>query len=45
MYVEDVRVGEMGRSGAEVTYDFSCYVEPDGKVVKPRKQAPPRAGG
>jgi hypothetical protein len=44
-YVEGVRVGEMGPSGAEVTFDFSCYVEPDGRVVKSRKQAAPRAGG
>jgi hypothetical protein len=43
-YVEGVRVGEMGQAGAEVTFDFSCYVEPDGKVVKSHKQ-PPRAGG
>ncbi|GAB4507769.1 MAG: hypothetical protein Tsb0026_04480 [Sulfuricaulis sp.] len=42
-YVEDVRVGEMGQTGAEVTYGFSCYVEPDGKVIKFHKQATPRA--
>jgi hypothetical protein len=40
-YVEGVRVGEMGQAGAEVTFDFSCYVEPDGKVVKSNKQQPP----
>jgi hypothetical protein len=44
-YVEGVRVGEMGQAGAEVTFDFSCYVEPDGKVVKSSKQQPPRTGG
>ncbi len=44
-YVEGVRVGEMGQAGAEVTFDFSCYVEPDGKVVKSNKQQPPRTGG
>lgn len=44
-YVEGVRVGEMGPAGAEVTFDFSCYVEPDGKVVKSHKQQPPRTGG
>jgi hypothetical protein len=44
-YVEGVRVGEMGQAGAEVTFDFSCYVEPDGKVVKSHKQQPPRTGG
>jgi hypothetical protein len=42
---EGVRVGEMGRAGTEVTYEFSCYVEPDGKVVKSHKQVTPRAGG
>lgn len=44
-YVEGVRVGEMGQAGTEVTYDFSCYVEPDGKVIKSYKQQPPRTGG
>jgi hypothetical protein len=44
-YVEGVRVGEMGQAGAEVTFDFSCYVEPDGKVVKSHKQQPPRTSG
>jgi hypothetical protein len=44
-YVEGVRVEEMGQAGAEVTFDFSCYVEPDGKVVKSHKQQPPRTGG
>jgi hypothetical protein len=44
-YVEGVRVGEMGQAGDEVTFDFSCYVEPDGKVVKSQKQQPPRTGG
>jgi hypothetical protein len=42
---EGVRVGEMGRAGTEVTYEFSCYVEPDGKVVKSHKQVTPRASG
>ena len=45
LYVEGVRVGEMGQAGAEVTYDFSCYVDPDGKMVKSHKQAAPPAGG
>ena len=44
-YVEGVRVGEMGQAGAEVTYDFSCYVEPDGKVIKSHKHIAPRADG
>ncbi len=44
-YVEGVRVGEMGQAGAEVTFDFSCYVEPDGRVVKSNKQQPLRTGG
>jgi hypothetical protein len=44
-YVEGVRVGEMGQAGAEVTFDFSCYVEPDGRVVKSHKQQPSRTGG
>lgn len=38
-YVRGVSVGEMGPAGAEVTFDFSCYVDPDGKVVKAHKQA------
>lgn len=42
LYVQGVRVGEMGQTGVEVTYDFSCYVEPDGKVVKSHKQTTPR---
>ncbi len=37
-FVEGVDVGEMGETGAEVTYRFSCYVDPDGKVVKTSKQ-------
>ena len=37
-YVEGVSVGEMGETGGEVAYEFSCYVDPDGKVVKTRKQ-------
>ena len=37
-YVEGVSVGEMGEAGGEVAYEFSCYVDPDGKVVKTRKQ-------
>ena len=37
-FVEGVSVGEMGETGAEVTYNFSCYVDPDGKVVKTNKQ-------
>ena len=44
-YVEGVSVGEMGEAGAEVTYDFSCYVDPDGKVVKTHKQPSPRVEG
>ena len=44
-YVEAVRVGEMGPTGTEITYDFSCYVEPDGKIVKSNKQGMPRSGG
>ena len=36
--VEGVTVGEMGETGAEVTYRFSCYVDPDGKVAKTSKQ-------
>lgn len=44
-YVEGVRVGEMGQAGAEVTFYFNCYVEPDGGVVKSNKQQPLRTGG
>jgi hypothetical protein len=35
----------MGQAGAEVTYGFSCYVEPDGKLIKSHKQQLPRTGG
>lgn len=45
LYVEGVRVGEMGVNGAEVTYDFSCYVEADGKVAKSHKQVSPGKDG
>ena len=37
-YVEGVSVGEMGETGSEVTFKFSCYVDPDGKVVKTHKE-------
>lgn len=40
-YVQGVRVGKMGAGGAEVTYDFSCYVGADGKVVNTDKQPSP----
>jgi len=43
-YVEGVSVGEMGPTGSEVTYGYSCYVDPDGKVVKTSKQSSPEAG-
>ena len=43
-YVEGVHVGEMGQNGGEITYEFSCYVEPDGKIVTSHKQATPRVG-
>jgi len=38
-YIEGVRVGQMGANGGEVTFDFSCYVDPDGSIVKTHKQA------
>jgi hypothetical protein len=44
-YVEGVSVGEMGQAGAEITYGFNCYVDPDGKLVKTNKQSSPPAGG
>lgn len=37
-YVKGVSVGEMGPAGGDVTFDFSCYVDPDGEVVKTHKQ-------
>ena len=43
-YVEGVSVGEMGQAGTEVAYGYSCYVDPDGKVVKSHKQSSPPAG-
>lgn len=44
-YVEGVSVGEMGQAGTEITYGISCYVDPDGKVVKTNKQSSPPVGG
>lgn len=44
-YVEGVSVGEMGQAGTEITYGFSCYVDPDGKVVKTNKQSSPPGRG
>ena len=41
-YVKGVRVGEMGPTGAEVTYAFSCYVDPEGNIVKTHKDASQR---
>jgi len=37
-YVEGVTIGEMGQGGGEVTFTFSCYVEPGGKIIKTSKQ-------
>lgn len=37
-YVEGVTVGEMGQAGGEVTFPFSCYVDPHGKITKTSKQ-------
>lgn len=37
-YVEGVTIGEMGQGGSEVTFPFSCYVEPGGKIIKTSKQ-------
>ncbi|HEX7045480.1 MAG TPA: hypothetical protein VF203_12785 [Burkholderiales bacterium] len=37
-YVEGVRVGQMGADGGEMTFDFSCYVDPDGSIVKTHKK-------
>ncbi|HEY8555669.1 MAG TPA: hypothetical protein VIL43_14170 [Burkholderiales bacterium] len=39
-YVEGVRVGQMGADGGEVTFEVSCYVDPDGSVVKTHKKSP-----
>lgn len=45
LYVKGVRVGEMGPNGAEVTFDFSCYVGPGGNIVNTHKEPsrPPTA--
>jgi hypothetical protein len=40
-FTEDVVVGEMGESGAEVYFEFSCYHKPDGSIVKTHKKAKP----
>lgn len=37
-YVEGVRVGEMGPTGAEVSFAFTCYVDSTGALVKTHKQ-------
>lgn len=36
-YITGIRVGEMGQSATEVFYEFSCYVDLEGKVVKTHK--------
>ncbi len=37
-FVEGVVVGEMGDSGAELKFQFSCYTQTDGTIVKTNKQ-------
>lgn len=36
-YITGIRVGEMSQSAIEVFYEFSCYVDLEGKIVKTRK--------
>jgi hypothetical protein len=49
-YVEGVIIGEMGDTGAEVRFEFSCYTQRDGTIVKSQRSAAavepsrPRAG-
>lgn len=40
-YVEGVEIGEMGPDGAEAVYRFSCYTDPEGKLVNSHKDAAP----
>lgn len=42
-YVAGVRVGEMGPTGAEATFDFNCYIDVGGAVAKTHKQMTPPA--
>lgn len=37
-FVEEIVVGEMGDSGAELKFQFSCYTQTDGSIVKTHKQ-------
>lgn len=33
-YVEDVVIGEMSDQGTEVEVEVTCYVQPDGQIIK-----------
>ncbi len=44
-YVEGVIVGEMGETGAEVRFEFSCYTHRDGSIVKSQRTNPAVAPG
>lgn len=37
-FVHDILIGEMGQSGEEQNFQFSCYVSDQGVVVKTSKQ-------
>ena len=34
MYIDRLVVGEMGRAGDEVSVEYTCYVDSEGKLVK-----------
>ena len=38
-FIDDIVIGEMGESGAEVTFRFSCYTRVDGSIVKTHKDS------
>lgn len=38
-YIKGIVVGQMGQDGREMQYDFSCYVDSAGNVIKSHKQA------
>lgn len=44
-YVEGILVGEMGPSGAELRYRYSCYVDAAGRIAGTERRASTAAAG
>lgn len=38
-YIKDIVIGQMGEDGRERQFDFSCYVDSTGSVIRSHKQA------